>query len=90
MTSNLVWEHLSSSSTSGPNLVILALMVSKRSRCHDDDGDDDGDDDDGVRGLCHKRLRQLRWARALKTGRPRKVRIGLDNIVMPLTSYAKN
>ena len=23
-------------------------------------------DDDGVRGLCHKRLRQLRWARALK------------------------
>ena len=28
-----------------------------------DDGDDD---DDGVRGLCHKRLRQPRWARALK------------------------
>ena len=49
-------------------------MVSKRSRCHDDgdgddgDGDDgDGDDgDDGVRGLCQERLRQLRWARALK------------------------
>ena len=46
-------------------------MVSKRSRCHDgDDGDDDGDGDDGddgVRGLCQERLRQLRWARALKT-----------------------
>ena len=26
----------------------------------------DCDGDDGVRGLCHKRLRQLRWARALK------------------------
>ena len=25
------------------------------------------DDDDGVRGLSHKRLRQLCWARALKT-----------------------
>ena len=45
---------------SGPNLVILALVVSKRTRRHDDD-------DDGVRGLCHKRLRQLRWARVLKT-----------------------
>ena len=57
-------EHLSSSSTSGPNLVILALMVSKRRCRHDvDDGDDDGD---GVRVLSHKRLRQLRWARALK------------------------
>ena len=54
---NLVSEHLSSSSTSDPNLVILALMVSKRSRR--------GDGDDGVRGLSHKRLRQLRWARAL-------------------------
>ena len=43
-------------------------MVSKR-RCRHDDGDNgDGDDDgDGVRGLSHKRLRQLRWARALKT-----------------------
>ena len=39
----------------GPNLVILALMVSKRSRRRDGDGDGD---DDGVRGLCHKRLRQ--------------------------------
>ena len=61
-------EHISSSSTSGPNLVILALMVSKR-RCRHDDGDDgdgDGDDGDGVRGLCQERLRQLRWARALK------------------------
>ena len=58
-------EHISSSSTSGPNLVILALMVSKR-RCRHDDGDDGGDGD-GVRGLSHKRLRQLRWARALKT-----------------------
>ena len=38
-----------------------ALMVSKR-RCRHD-GDNDGD---GVRVLCHKRLRQLRWARALK------------------------
>ena len=63
-----VCEHLSSSSISGPNLVILALMVSKR-RCRHDDGDgDDGDGDgDGVRGLCQERLRQLRWARALKT-----------------------
>ena len=50
------------SSTSGPNLVILALIVSKRTDRHDDG-------DDGVRGLCHKRLRQLRWARALKTER---------------------
>ena len=55
-------EHLSTSSASGPNLVILALMVSKRSRRRDGD-------DDGVRGLCHKRLRQLRWARALKMPR---------------------
>ena len=60
VTSNLVWEHLSSSFTSGPYLVILAQTVFKRSRCRDDD-------DDGVRGLCHKRLRQLRWVRALKT-----------------------
>ena len=44
-------------STSGPNLVNLALMVSKR-RCRHDG--------DGVRVLSHKRLRQLRWARALK------------------------
>ena len=36
----------------------IALMVSKRTRRNDGD--------DGVRGLCHKRLRQLRWARALK------------------------
>ena len=57
MMSNLVWEHLSSSSTSGPNLVIIAQTVFKRSQCRDDDG---------VLGLCHKRLRQLRWARALK------------------------
>ena len=43
--------------------MILALIVSKRTRrCDGDDGDDDG-----VRGLCHKRLRQLRWAQALKT-----------------------
>ena len=42
-------------------------MVFKRSRCCDGDGDgDDGDDGDGVRGLCQERLRQLRWARALK------------------------
>ena len=34
-----------------------------------------GDDDDGVRGLCHKRLRQLRWARALKT----------DQLLLPIT-----
>ena len=34
----------------------LSSMVSKRSRRRDD----------GVRGLCHKRLRQLRWARVLK------------------------
>ena len=59
--SNLAREHLSSSSTSVPNLVILALIVSKRTRRYDD-----GDDDDGVRGLSHTRLRQLRWARALK------------------------
>ena len=39
--------------------------VSKRRCRHDgDDGDGDGD---GVRVLCHKRLRQLRWARALKS-----------------------
>ena len=57
VTSNLVCGHLSSSSASGPNLVILALMVSKR-RCRHGDG---------VRGLSHKRLRQLRCARALKT-----------------------
>ena len=62
MTSNLVSERHSSSSISYPNLVILAQTVFNRSRCRDDDGDDD----DGVRGLCHKRLRQLRWARALK------------------------
>ena len=43
-----------------PNVVILALIVSKRTRRCDGD-------DNGVRGLCHKRLRQLRWARALKT-----------------------
>ena len=67
VTSNLVYEHLSSSTTSGPNLVILALMASKRSRRRDDGDDDGDDDDDGVRGLCYKRLRQLRWARALKT-----------------------
>ena len=57
MTSNLEWGHLSSSSTSGPNLVIVAQTVFKRSRHRDD----------GVRDLCHKCLRQLRWARALKT-----------------------
>ena len=51
----------SSSSTSGPNLVILSLIMSKRTRRHDGDGDD------GVRGLCYKRLRQLCWTRALKT-----------------------
>ena len=60
VTSNLVSEHLSSSSTSGPNLVILALTVFKHTRRRDGDGD-------RVRGLCHKRLRQLRWTQALKT-----------------------
>ena len=49
------------SSTSGPNFVIVAQTVFKRSRFHDGD-----DDDDGVRGLSHKRLRQLRLVRALK------------------------
>ena len=56
---NLVCEHLLSSSTSGSNLVIVAQTAFKRSRCHDGD-------DNGVRGLSRKRLRQLRWARALK------------------------
>ena len=59
VASDVVWEHLSSSSTSDPNLMILALMVSQRWSQHDGD-------DDGLRDLSHKRLRQLRWARALR------------------------
>ena len=59
MSSNLVSEHPSLSSITGTNLVIAAQMVFNRSRCRDGDGD-------GVRGLFHKRLRRLRWARALK------------------------
>ena len=47
-------------SYSGPNLVIQAQTVFKRTRRHD------GDDDDGVRGLSQKLLRQFHWIRALK------------------------
>ena len=90
MTSNLVWEHLSSSSTSYPNLVIVAQAVFKRSRCHDDD--DDGDVEDGVRGLSNKHLRQLLWVRALKMSDVEEVAavVAASHALLAMTDSSSN